>query len=99
MPRPRLPRHRLISQLACSTVLRSIELCTIATEHNKDALHTGWHIGLAALSFFRRWIFLSALSVSVPMLVLYRGGDTLSICFNSVVSQDLALSCACLRVC
>lgn len=65
----------------------SIELCSIATEHHKDALHVGWQIGLAVLSFFRRWVFLSALSVTVPMLVIYQGGDTLSICFNSVVSQ------------
>ena len=32
----------------------------------------------------RRWLFLPTLVTAVPFLVLYKGGDALSICFNTI---------------
>jgi len=32
----------------------------------------------------RRWLFLPSLSTAALMLVLFRGGDTLSVCFNTI---------------
>jgi hypothetical protein len=32
----------------------------------------------------RRWLFLPALVAAVPALVLAKGGDALSVCFNTI---------------
>jgi hypothetical protein len=32
----------------------------------------------------RRWVFLPILVATVPMLVLLKGGDALSVCFNTI---------------
>ena len=32
----------------------------------------------------RRWLFLPALVAAVPILVLFKGGDALSVCFNTI---------------
>ena len=32
----------------------------------------------------RRWVFVPSLVATVPMLVLLKGGDALSVCFNTI---------------
>jgi hypothetical protein len=32
----------------------------------------------------RRWVFLPVLVAAVPTLVLVKGGDALSVCFNTI---------------
>jgi hypothetical protein len=36
------------------------------------------------MNWVRRWMFIPVLIVSIPLLVLYKGGDALAICFNTV---------------
>jgi hypothetical protein len=78
--------------LLCSTVmamsvvaeLRDIELCLLALDRADPPLPAGWWISLRGLAIVRRYTFLPAMVVSVPMVVLNQGGDALSICFNTV---------------
>eukprot|EP01043_Picozoa_sp_COSAG02_P060381 COSAG02_NODE_7878_length_2806_cov_7.132989_1_plen_486_part_00 len=64
--------------------LRDIELCSMAVVHAGDKLSKGWRFALGFMLGMRRWMFLPALVQSVPTLVLFKGGDALSICFNTV---------------
>eukprot|EP01045_Picozoa_sp_COSAG04_P004037 COSAG04_NODE_171_length_21611_cov_4.302808_11_plen_483_part_00 len=64
--------------------LKDIELCSIAVAHAGDKLSKGWRIALGFLLWIRRWVFLPALVMNVPQLVLLKGGDALSVCLNTV---------------
>ena len=64
--------------------LRDIELCSIAVAHAGDRLSKGWQLGLKFLLWARRWFFLPSLVLSVPTLVLFKGGDALNVCLNTV---------------
>lgn len=64
--------------------LRDITICTLAIRHAGDKLSPGWRFVTTLLGGMRRWIFLPTLVSTVPILVLYQGGDALSICFNTV---------------
>jgi hypothetical protein len=64
--------------------LKDIQLCNLAMEHAGSAISPRWLFGLQFVGFMRRWVFLTLLTCSVPMLVVYRGGDALQICFNTV---------------
>jgi hypothetical protein len=65
--------------------LKDMQLCSILLSRTRPgALGKGWMFGLRALYFLRRWVFLTVLTVSVPLLVVFRGGDALNICFNTV---------------
>lgn len=64
--------------------LKDIELCSMAVAHAGDKLSKGWRLALGFLLWMRRWVFLPALVQTVPTLVLYKGGDALSICLNTV---------------
>ena len=44
----------------------------------------GWRLALSFLLWMRRWVFLPSLVVDVPMIVLNKGGDALSVCLNTV---------------
>ena len=70
--------------LAVVGELKDIELCSMAVAHAGDKLSKGWRLALGFLLGMRRWVFLPALVVSVPFLVLYKGGDALSVCLNTV---------------
>jgi hypothetical protein len=65
--------------------LKDIELCLLAIERIPEgALSWKW---VSALSFcleLRRFAFLPAMLNSVATLVIMRGGDALSVCFNTV---------------
>jgi hypothetical protein len=59
-------------------------LCAISIEHAADRLSRGFQIALALLGGVRRWVFLPTLVAAVPILVRAKGGDALSICFNTI---------------
>ena len=64
--------------------LKDIELCSMAVAHAGDKLSKGWRRALSFLLWMRRWVFLPGLVISVPTLVLFKGGDALSVCLNTV---------------
>jgi hypothetical protein len=63
---------------------QDITLCAIAITHVRDQLSRGSRLALTLLGGVRRWVFLPALVGAVPMLVLFKGGDALSVCFNTI---------------
>ena len=63
--------------------LKDIELCMIAV-NRAEKLGAVYHVGIWFIQFVRRWVFLSALTVGAPVLVCFRGGDALSVCFNTI---------------
>jgi hypothetical protein len=65
--------------------LRDIQLCVLAIARAGDRLAQGpWRARLVLLCGVRRYVFLPMLVSTIPTLVLYRGGDALSVCFNAV---------------
>jgi hypothetical protein len=64
--------------------LKDIELVTLAIRYAGDKLSPRWRFALALLGGVRRWVFLPALVIVVPVLVMYKAGDALSVCFNTV---------------
>eukprot|EP01052_Picozoa_sp_SAG31_P045790 SAG31_NODE_8509_length_1439_cov_1.197015_2_plen_228_part_00 len=66
--------------------LKDIALCTISLEHlpASTVISPAWKYGLAVIGLVRRWVFLTLLVISVPLLVVYKGGDALSVCFNTI---------------
>jgi hypothetical protein len=65
-------------------VTQDITLCSIAIAHAGDRLSRGSRFALTLLGGVRRWLFLPALVAVVPILVLTKGGDALSVCFNTI---------------
>lgn len=63
---------------------QDIKLCSIAIEHAGDRITPAWRFALSLLGGVRHWVFLPILVMAVPLLVMYRGGDALSVCFNAV---------------
>ena len=70
--------------LAVVGELKDIELVTVAIQHAADKLTPRWRFALSLLGGIRRWVFLPTLVMAVPMLVVMRSGDALSVCFNTV---------------
>ena len=64
--------------------LKDIELCSMAVAHAGDKLSKGWRLALGFLLWMRRWVFLQGLMLNVPVLVVMKGGDALSVCLNTV---------------
>ena len=52
--------------------------------HAGDRLSRGSRLALSLLGGVRRWVFLPTLVMGVPFLVLIKGGDVLSVCFNTI---------------
>ena len=63
---------------------QDIALCAIAITHAGDRLSRGSRLSLTLLGGVRRWLFLPTLMMVVPFLVLAKGSDALSICFNTI---------------
>ena len=63
--------------MAVNQELKDIELVSIAIEQAGDKLNCGWRIALTVLNGFRRWVFLPALMMDVPLLVMFKGGESL----------------------
>ena len=73
-----------IIALAVVGEIKDVFLCglTISAYHEKIA--PGYRVVLSLLGAMRRWLFLPQLAATVPQLVLLKGGDALSISFNTV---------------
>jgi hypothetical protein len=63
---------------------QDIALCAIAIGHAGDRLSRSSRLALTLLGGVRRWVFLPMLVDAVPILVLFKGGDALSVCFNTI---------------
>ena len=63
---------------------KDITLCSLGIQHAGDKLSLAWRLGLRLLGVFRKFTFLPGLVSTVPILVIYRGGDALSVCLNTV---------------
>ena len=64
--------------------VQDVEICTLAIRDAGDKIAQHKRYALMALNFVRRWTFLPGLVAVTPMLVVTKGGDSLSVCFNSV---------------
>lgn len=67
--------------------LKDSILCTLAARLRgveSGLLNENWEWRLWAIASARRYMFLPALLNCVPLLVLLKGGDALSVCFNAV---------------
>jgi hypothetical protein len=66
-------------------------LCAIAAKRGiaRGLLSNRWEWALWAVAVARRYMFLPALLNCVPLLILLKGGDALSICFNAVALMFL----------
>ena len=56
----------------------------MAIRHAGDRIAPAYRFVLSLLGGMRRWTFLPALVLTAPILVLWKGGDALSVCFNTV---------------
>lgn len=88
--------------ISCTVVgeLKDIELCKTGANHAAGKLSRPWRLALAFVRNIRRWTFLPFLLSTVPLMLMYKGADTLSICFNTIVrplciSRSLCHSIAC----
>lgn len=73
-----------IVALAVVGELKDIELCRIAIARAGEKLSPRLRLAFNLLGGLRRWVFLPSLVMSIPLLVMVKGGDALSISFNSV---------------
>jgi hypothetical protein len=66
--------------------LRDIELCLLAIERipREGALSWKWISSLSFCLELRRFVFLPGMLNIIATLVILKGGDSLSICFNTV---------------
>lgn len=64
--------------------LKDICLCQLAIERAGETIGCGWRLALTLILSVRRWLFLPWLSCATLMLVINRGGDALSVCFNTL---------------
>lgn len=70
--------------LSISTELRDLQLTLIAARQHRDNLASWVRPFLIFMSAGRQFCLLPMLTLSVPWLVLFRGSDSLTICFNTV---------------
>ena len=56
----------------------------MAIRHAGDRIAPAYRFALSLLGGIRRWTFLPTLTLAAPTLVLVKGGDALSVCFNTV---------------
>ena len=56
----------------------------MAIRHAGDRIAPAYRFVLSLLGGMRRWTFLPTLVLTAPVLVLFKGGDALSVCFNTV---------------
>ena len=64
--------------------LKDVQLCAIAVERAGERLSFGWRLAMRLLGGARRWVFLPSLICTMPALAVNKGGDALSVCFNTI---------------
>ena len=67
----------LMVAMAMMRELKDIELVMAALKQAAGHLGRCWRFAVALLNGLRRWVFLPALLIDVPILVLYHGGERL----------------------
>jgi hypothetical protein len=91
----------ILAFLLCTTIvaigvvgeLRDIALCKMAVERaaSKPPARR-WANALIFLSYLRRRVFLPSLVGDIGFLIIFKGSNALSVCFNSVSSNELFLT-------
>jgi hypothetical protein len=88
LPHKSAPNNFLVGFLTPVASLRrkDVELCRIAVMRARaeDKLGRGVRLMLVFLGGMRRWIFLPVMCCVAPTLVLWRGGDALSVRSNAL---------------
>ena len=56
----------------------------MAIRHAGDRIAPAYRFVLSLLGGMRKWTFLPALITGAPYLVFLKGGDALSVCFNTI---------------
>ena len=74
----------VVVALAVVAELKDITMCTVAIRYAGEKLSPGWQFILTLLGGMRRCVFLPMLVWAVPALVLFKGGDALSVSMNAV---------------
>eukprot|EP01052_Picozoa_sp_SAG31_P043674 SAG31_NODE_7352_length_1712_cov_1.132052_2_plen_244_part_00 len=64
--------------------MKDIQLCDFCIDANVETLQPKWRITLRLLNGMRRWIFLPVLMLAVLSLIVFKGGDALTIVFNTI---------------
>ena len=77
----------LASIVAASMIvaeLRDVKLSAISASTVSFKEAPGWRIGLTMVQVFRQFGVLPIIAASLPHVINGRGGDALSVCFNTV---------------
>eukprot|EP01052_Picozoa_sp_SAG31_P042750 SAG31_NODE_6887_length_1860_cov_1.349801_2_plen_397_part_00 len=74
----------IVVALAIAMEVKDIFLVRVATAAEGATLGVPWTMCLTAVSGLRSWFFLPVLTAVIPQLVAMRGGDALTISFNTV---------------
>jgi Zn ribbon nucleic-acid-binding protein len=69
--------------LAVVVELQDIELCTLTMDKATGG-DSRVRLATSLLNGMRRWVFLPALTTTIPLLVFMQGADALSVCLNTV---------------
>jgi hypothetical protein len=73
-----------VVSLAVVGELRDIMLCVAGVQNAGEKLSRGWRYSMLALLSFRRWLFLPRVVYTTAQLDLVKGGDALTVSFNTV---------------
>lgn len=64
--------------------LKDTTLCSIAANRGRDQLSNGWQIALQVLGRIRVHCFCAAILSAIPVVILTRGGEAMTVAFNTV---------------
>jgi hypothetical protein len=64
--------------------LKDAALCSIAVERGREQLSRRWMWALRLLATIRVHAFLGAVLSSIPMVIMTRGGEAMTVAFNTV---------------
>lgn len=83
---PALVFTAFVVGLAVAAEMKDTVLCVLACRKEATGAKLGlfWRVALQTTFLARRWIFLPALVYLPGALTLIKGGDALSVCFNTV---------------
>lgn len=74
----------MVIGLAVAAEVKDVTLTAIALIRTQSEISSGWRVAAEILNAARLYMFLPSLVLCVPFLVLFKGGDSLSLCFNSL---------------
>ena len=80
----------IVAAMTVVAELRDITLCLLALDRADPPVPAGWRVALRTLAVVRRCTFLPLLVLMIPLVVVFKSGDALSICFNTVAVLFLA---------